>query len=858
MAQDPTTLRKRRGVVRASITRLFTRLKDLESKADQPTTLDLARQMSQKLESLDSDFKLHHYALIDLIDDTESMLKEQDILDGHDDEMATLSTRIKRLIAVCDSSSKFGPRKIASRKLVRLERNLFTINERIGSLSGGPDDVCLLHQYEEQLHDLKVELKDICSVLLSLGVEESDQLYTSQTQLDKELFDCSLKIKRLLFPSGQTLDSTPPSPDSKGVKLSKLDVPKFDGNIINWRTFWEQFSISIHSRSGLSDAEKLVYLRHSLKDGTAKGVIEGLSRSGDCYSEAIESLKARYDRPRLIHQTHVRMILEATSLRDGTGKELCRLHDVVQQHLRALKAMEYEPSGSFITSVLELKLDTNTMFEWQKYSQDSIDVPHYQRLLEFINLRAQASEASVSDHKRASRVEVHSVKKGSNAGKSVTSFTASTVNSTGHNCVICKSYKHPLYACLQFKSLPHDEMVSTLKSHHLCMNCLRPGHFVKECTSVHRCRKCQKPHHTLLHLEHKDIAATSTGTTSTSQSVVSNTATGLSSKSLLMTCRVLVDAPDGSSVEARAILDSASSASFVSERLSQSLRLPRSRQGVKISGIAGLSHNSPHQAVTSLTISSVRSPSKKFKVTAVVVPHVKCDLPLHPISFDLKWRHLQGIPLADPDFGLPRRIDILLGVDIFVEILRQGRRTGAPGSPSAFETEFGWVLAGKLDVYASNHCIVSHYVSVVTGDDLLRKFWEIEECPNDQSYLTPEERLVVQHFKDNHSRSEDGHFIVPLPKKPHAKSLGESRSQAVRRFLSLERSLHAKEFDEFDSVMNEYFEKGHTELVPLDDLEKSSQDVSIFPCMQSKRSRAQLQRSELCLTHQPSLLLESP
>ena len=89
MAQDPTRLRKRQGVVHASITWLSTRLKDLESKADQPTTLDLVRQMSQRLETLDSDFKLHHYALID---DTETMLKEQDILDGHDDEMATLST----------------------------------------------------------------------------------------------------------------------------------------------------------------------------------------------------------------------------------------------------------------------------------------------------------------------------------------------------------------------------------------------------------------------------------------------------------------------------------------------------------------------------------------------------------------------------------------------------------------------------------------------------------------------------------------------------------------------------------------------------------------------------------------------
>ena len=131
--------------------------------------------------------------------------------------MATLSTHIKRLIIVCDSSSEFGPRKIASQRLVRLGRNLFTVNESIGSLSGGPDDVCLLRQYEEQLRDLEVELGDFRSFLLYLVIQESDQLYTSQTQLDKELFDCSLKIKRLVFTSGQALDSTLPSPDSKGV-----------------------------------------------------------------------------------------------------------------------------------------------------------------------------------------------------------------------------------------------------------------------------------------------------------------------------------------------------------------------------------------------------------------------------------------------------------------------------------------------------------------------------------------------------------------------------------------------------------------------------------------------------------------
>ena len=77
------------------------------------------------------------------------------------------------------------------------------------------------------------------------------------------------------------------TPRPCGVRLPNIDVPKFDCEMLHWQTFWEQFSIAIHSRSDLSTTEKLVYLRQSLKDGSAKTVIEGLSHSGDQYEEAI-------------------------------------------------------------------------------------------------------------------------------------------------------------------------------------------------------------------------------------------------------------------------------------------------------------------------------------------------------------------------------------------------------------------------------------------------------------------------------------------------------------------------------------------------------------------------------------------
>ena len=133
-------------------------------------------------------------------------------------------------------------------------------------------------------------------------------------------------------------------------------------------------------------------------DKTIKDLIEGLTKSSEHYDGAVKCPLSRHDRPRMIYQVHVRHINDAQPLKEGTGKEIHQLHDLVVQHLRALKALGHEPLKPYITSLLEMKLDATTMFEWQQHSQEHIDVPDYQILLDFLNLRAQAAEAS-SDKK---------------------------------------------------------------------------------------------------------------------------------------------------------------------------------------------------------------------------------------------------------------------------------------------------------------------------------------------------------------------------------------------------------------------------------------------------------------------------
>ena len=300
-----------------------------------------------------------------------------------------------------------------------------------------------------------------------------------------------------------------------------------------------------------------------------------------------------------------------------------------------------------------------------------------------------------------------------------------------------------------------------------------------------------------------------------------------------MTCQVLIHAPNGSQIRARGLLDTGSSTSFVSQRLVQSLNLQRSSKNLEITGIAGISHNSPLHSVSTFYISPTDSPNERMPVTAIVVPRVTCDLPVQPTPFDSKWEHLSDLNLSDPDFGQPGRIDILLGVDIYTEVLLQGRRKGPTGSisPVAFETTFGWVLAGKTGKLSTTpDKITNYHVSVTSGDDILRKFWEIEESTKTGSNFSPQERTVVHQFERNHSRRETGRFIVPLPKDPHAKSIGESRAQAVRRFLSLERTLRSKEqFSQFTAVMEEYMDLNHAEIVPVADLQKQNEDVFYLP-----------------------------
>ena len=137
----------------------------------------------------------------------------------------------------------------------------------------------------------------------------------------------------------------------------------------------------------MEEVDKLTYLRDALKDGPARNVVQGLTQTAESYQDAVRCLKDRYDRPRLIHREHVRNIVQASPMKADNGKELRRLYDLWNQHIRAIKAFDAYDIDTFLTAIMEQNLGEATKLKWMEHSKESKTTPPYTNLLRFMDYR---------------------------------------------------------------------------------------------------------------------------------------------------------------------------------------------------------------------------------------------------------------------------------------------------------------------------------------------------------------------------------------------------------------------------------------------------------------------------------------
>ncbi|XP_018400687.1 PREDICTED: uncharacterized protein LOC108778090 [Cyphomyrmex costatus] len=481
---------------------------------------------------------------------------------------------------------------------------------------------------------------------------------------EEAYYSLCAKIRELLNPT-LSLRTQPMSPSTSGasnrsenqfsVRLPKLNLPTFS---------------VIHSNASISDVQKLQYLKSSLI-GDTSSVISALKISAANYQIAWDALKERYDNRRMIVHTHIKAILDLSSLTKGDSTELRRIADGAIRHVQALKALKCPTAhwDDLLVYILTTKFDARTLQKWQS----SLIV------LETTNKINLASK---------------NTNKHSQTNTKRQSTCAATIKS---KCNYCKG-EHPIYFCKEFLARPIKQRTVEVRNRKFCVNCLRsPMHPLDKCTSI-GCKICNVKHNTLLHTStssSEDHSGTSDNTKESSKQNSTTTVTTHSSNNqgkdhiMLSTAVVNVIASDGTSHPCRALLDSGSQASFISKQLAVTLGLQLHPINVTISGVNNTTSNAT--MATKVTLQS-RLNSYCRAIDCIVTERITEKLPMTTSRLG-DYNIPRNLKL--PHFNLSSKVDILIGAEIFWELLCVGQIVDTQNHSTLQKTRLGWILAGR-------------------------------------------------------------------------------------------------------------------------------------------------------------------
>lgn len=632
------------------------------------------------------------------------------------------------------------------------------------------------------------------------------------------------------------------------VKLPPIKLPTFNGQYSDWLEFKDAFVALVDSDESLTDIQKFYYLRSSL-DQKVLETIKYMDVSERNYKEAWKFLNERFENKKIIVYNHVRAIFEHPVVVRESYKDLRNLFDNITKHLRCLKSLgeQTEAWDRLIIYIMSNKFDSITRRDWETFKYEG-DLPTMQDLNKFLMLKCEVLEKlEVSD-----RQEVRKVFRGTRGPGQGSSYAAvdaedSLAQENKFKCFYCHQ-DHSIFKCESFLKLPTENRITAVKRLKLCFICLRDSHPYWKCKRP-KCFRCKKAHNTLLHAEfdQKHNTLPNTPTDGAKVEITNGLAEGASHSSHVGVVRVPAECAVADSVSisnnvvnndsqvllstavvqvctkdkvfhARALLDSGSQSNFITRDFCKKANLAESKLSFKIKGIGQNLTNINSQ--TSVKIKS-RFSDFSLNINCLVLPKITDRLPV--MSFDKGLLPIpENVRLADPQFNISSDIDILLGSNAFWAAVKGEQIRLGSNLPILQKTEFGFVIAGNLNLNSTCHMSVTcHTLSQQEySDKLLVKFWEIEDVVGKKKMMSKDEEYCEIYFKETTQRDKNGRFVVRIPFKSNLK-LGNCRDVALNRLNLLEKRLN-KDLNlkkEYAAFLNEYAELGHMSVVTDDDMD---------------------------------------
>ena len=219
-------------------------------------------------------------------------------------------------------------------------------------------------KYKLSLEEKLATLARLDEEILELVNEDELEGEIEQADVFKEKVQLVvIKLEQAIRPvtgtattPGHTVPPLPPPVHPAKVRLPKITIKKFNGDVTKWTTFWDSFESSIHDNSDLSG--KFNYLI-SLVEGPASEAISGLKLTATNYGEAVDILKKRFGCKQQIIAAHMDALLKIEAITSQFNlKGLRHLYDLIETQVRSLKSLGVAPEsyGTLLSSMLVNKL----------------------------------------------------------------------------------------------------------------------------------------------------------------------------------------------------------------------------------------------------------------------------------------------------------------------------------------------------------------------------------------------------------------------------------------------------------------------------------------------------------------------
>ena len=302
------------------------------------------------------------------------------------------------------------------------------------------------------------------------------------------------------------------------MTLPHPEIPKFNGNPMEYSTFMMAFTSRIESRTS-NNADRLYFL-DQLLEGEAKDVIGGCLHMEPFlgYIEAKSILQREYGDPYKIATSYTKKVLSWPIIKHDTDLKcfsifLTKCRNAML-NIPDMGVLNHIPNLQAIVSKLPNYLQNKWRDNVNKLRYNEQRLANFQDLSHFVHRESETANDPVFGKQALTTCNQSSSSTGinpSHRGKSplkydnsssfaVNSTHDNNMNSRPINCKLCNQ-SHDLDRCSEFLDKSIEDRRSFLKDKNLCFACFGWNHTSRGCLRKRTCNKCGKKHPTSLHME---------------------------------------------------------------------------------------------------------------------------------------------------------------------------------------------------------------------------------------------------------------------------------------------------------------------------------------------------------------------